>query len=54
MSGGERSPVSTRAWLVFWLVAAASYANYYAFDPIGPVADCSSINWGSATRRSGC
>ena len=27
------------AWLVFVLVAVASYGNYYVYDSIGPVAD---------------
>ena len=33
------SPTRNLAWLVFVLVTAASYGNFYVYDSIGPIAD---------------
>ncbi len=33
------SPGRSLAWLVFALVTAASYGNFYVYDSIGPIAD---------------
>ena len=35
----EQSMSRRTAWIVFLLVSAASYGNYYVYDSIGPVAD---------------
>jgi hypothetical protein len=33
------APGRSIAWLVFALVTAASYGNFYVYDSIGPIAD---------------
>lgn len=33
------SPSRGTAWLVLWLIAIASFPNFYVYDSIGPVAD---------------
>lgn len=38
-SSSKGAPGRSLAWLVFALVAAASYGNFYVYDSIGPIAD---------------
>ena len=33
------APGRSLAWLIFALVTAASYGNFYVYDSIGPIAD---------------
>ncbi len=39
LPSAKGSPGRSLAWLVFALVTAASYGNFYVYDSIGPIAD---------------